>query len=203
MYLASLGEIVLVISLWYFATSLVRNQCLFSTFGSLLIVALLFISFTASIGVLRFAGMESVVNVHDLTSAISKQFAMILYAFSTLLLVASGRYHRLGLSLFLLIFAVNLFAFISGSELPAIVTDVFIFGAFVLFALFSKQYYQVTGALMVLLLVPATKLITYSEDLKMAVFHLFLAAHFYLVQRLLLPFLQPTHSRNLDYQSLV
>lgn len=185
MYLASLGEAILVLSLWLFIYRLIKNSQHGSTYGSLLLVSLLFVSITASIGGFRFAGVDSVVAIHDLMSLLSKQFAMVIYAFCVLLLVVSeGKARNLALRLFLLIFSVNVLVYIGGFSLPALVTDAFIFTAFVLLALLTKQYVQVSLATGMLLLVPATALITYSTDLSMAVFHLFLAVHFYLVGRI-------------------
>ena len=84
-YFASLGEMLLILAL-----IIAAKRCVRSTFPQLMklavVLSLGFVAVTASFGVFRFAGVESVIAIHDTTSWLSSNIAMTVYASVTALL---------------------------------------------------------------------------------------------------------------------
>lgn len=175
-YYASFGELLLIASLLFAA-----HRCFHSNNSSLLkwgiSSAMLFVAVTASFGVFRFAGVESVIPIHDTTSWLSTHFAMPIYAVLTALLFADKRVSNAMLTVLLINTVLNILYI-------TVLTNVVMFIALVLTAYLSKMRMQVVKALIVLLMVPLCAMLPVSVDLQMGVFHLLLACHFYLISAL-------------------
>ncbi|MDA8622142.1 hypothetical protein N9L48_05790 [Psychrosphaera sp.] len=86
-----------------------------------------------------------------------------------------------GAMIFLLTF--NFLTISFSIETNKLITDVSIVVGFVLFSLVAKEKGLVYLSIVTLLLVPASTALHISDDLSMAIFHLLLAAHFLLINR--------------------
>lgn len=172
-YFASAGELLLIACLLLSA-----HRCFHSNDGGIakpiISFAMLFIAVTASFGVFRFAGVESVITIHDNTSWLSTNLAMPIYACLTAQLFIADKY-RLPLFAFL---AVTLLLSLT---LTTALTNVILFISLLVIAYYGPSRAATIKATLALLAVPLTAFIPVSHDLQMGIFHLFLAAHFYFI----------------------
>ena len=203
-YLDTLGELVLIVSLLMFIISINKTSKFDSPFRNYLTVALLFIVVTASFGAARFAGVEQVISIHDLLSLISAKLAMVIYVFSLPIVMLSQVLNRnykdldelsinfsispfkvikLAKSAMVAILAFNVLAIIFDIQAANLLSDVAVILGFLLFSLITKEKALVYGAMVALVLVPASTQLHISSDLSMAVFHLLLALHFWLINK--------------------
>ena len=203
-YLDTLGELVLIVSLLMFIISINKTSKFDSPFRNYLTVALLFIVVTASFGAARFAGVEQVISIHDLLSLISAKLAMVIYVFSLPIVMLSQVLNRnykdldelsinfsispfkvikLAKSAMVAILAFNVLAIIFDIQAANLLSDVAVILGFLLFSLITKEKALVYGAMVALVLVPASTQLHISSDLSMAVFHLSLALHFWLINK--------------------
>lgn len=175
-YYASFAELILVGSLLF-----ASHKCFYSNNSVILrwgiSSAMLFVAITASFGIFRFAGVETVIGIHDTTSWLSTNFAMPLYAVLTALLFADKRVSNALLTVLLINTVMNILHI-------TVLTNIVLFIALALVAYLSTKRLQVIKALVALLLVPLTAFLPVSEDLQMGVFHVLLACHFYLISEL-------------------
>ena len=208
-YLDTLGELVLIVSLLMFIISINKTSKFDSPFRNYLTVALLFIVVTASFGAARFAGVEQVISIHDLLSLISAKLAMVIYVFSLPIVMLSQVLNRnykdldelsinfsispfkvikLAKSAMVAILAFNVLAIIFDIQAANLLSDVAVILGFLLFSLITKEKALVYGAMVALVLVPASTQLHISSDLSMAVFHLLLALHFWLINKVFVNF---------------
>lgn len=175
-YYASFGELLLIGSLLF-----ASHRC-FHSIHTLplrwgISSAMLFVATTATFGVFRFAGVGSVVAIHDITSWLSTHFAMPLYAVLTALIFADKRISNALLTVLLINTILNVLDI-------TVLTNVVLFIALALTAYLSKKRMQVVKAMVAILLVPLTAMLPVSQDLQMGLFHVLLACHFYLISEL-------------------
>lgn len=203
-YLDTFGELVLIVSLLMFIISINKTSQFDSPFRNYLTVALLFIVVTASFGAARFAGVEQVISIHDLLSLISAKLAMVIYVFSLPIVMLSQVLNRnykdldelsinfsispfkvikLAKSAMVAILAFNVLAIIFDIQAANLLSDVAVILGFLLFSLITKEKALVYGAMVALVLVPASTQLHISSDLSMAMFHLLLALHFWLINK--------------------
>ncbi len=200
-YLDSIGELILIFVLLLFLVGINKTNQFPTRFRNYLTAALLFIIVTASFGAVRFAGFTQVSALHDLLSYLSTHFAMIIYVFSLPFVLLSaqkesvGRRERRG-SLdnnkvlrfarytLLLTLLINAAIFYFNLQFLTLFTDIMLVIGFVLFMLVTRAKRLLSGAVLFLILVPATQLIGVNEDLTMAIFHILLATHFALIHRI-------------------
>ena len=173
-YYASLGELLLIACLLFTA-----HRCFHSpnqlSLRLGICLALLFVAVTASFGVVRFAGNDSVIGIHDVTSWLSTNIAMPMYATLTAMLFVLNKKITIAL---VALFTTSVFLSLFGVTL---LTNAVLFVALVAIAYFSDYRGQTVKALIAILLVPLTALLPVSYDLQMGIFHLLLACHFYLI----------------------
>lgn len=175
-YYASFAELILIGALLF-----ASHRCFHSS-GAMILrwgisMAMLFVAITASFGVFRFAGVDSVVDIHNTTSWLSTNFAMPVYAVLTALLFTDKRVSNALLTVLLINTVLNVLHI-------TVLTNVVLFIALALTAYLSDRRLQVIKALVAILLVPLTAMLPVSEDLQMGVFHVLLACHFYLISEL-------------------
>ncbi|GAB3004837.1 hypothetical protein [Psychrosphaera aestuarii] len=208
-YLDTLGELVLIASLLMFIISINKTSKFDSPFRNYLTIALLFIVVTASFGAARFAGVEQLISIHDLLSLISAKLAMVVYVFSLPVVMLSQVLNRnykdleelsinfsispfkvikLAKSAMVAILAFNVLAIIFDIQAANLLSDVAVILGFLLFSLITKEKALVYGAIVALVLVPASTQLHISSDLSMAVFHLLLALHFWLINKVFVNF---------------
>lgn len=173
-YYASFGELLLIASLLLAGHKSFHSDYPVLARGAIS-SAMLFIAVTASFGVFRFAGVESVVAIHDTTSWLATHFAMPIYALFTASLFVANKRLQQGL---IALFALN--ALLVMTEIT-LLTNVVLFIALAATAYFSGHRRRVIKAVVALLLVPVTVMLPFSQDLQMGLFHVLLACHFYLI----------------------
>lgn len=177
-YYATFGEILLIIGLLDFSSSVLKLESKYPQIKYLVFLSILFIAITASFGAFRFAGFEQVIGIHDTSSWVSKHFAMLFYASgSAILFLDANKQNKLVMTVIILVGA-SLGASLSGNTL---IIDIVLFVCLIMLSFNTEQKQKVWGALAVLLLVPLTSLLPVSEDLKMGVFHVLLGCHFMLM----------------------
>ena len=173
-YYASFGELILIASLLlasYKSFHAIDNIIQKVSISS----AMLFVAITASFGFFRFAGVESVITIHDHTSWLATNLAMPLYAIVTATLFTAEQKHRNAL---IGLFAINTLLCLL---ITTAATNVVLFIALAFIAFFSPYRSQSIKAMVVLILVPLTVMLPVSADLQMGLFHVLLACHFYLI----------------------
>lgn len=177
MYLASIGELILIFALIYLIVLLHKQHSDNKLYTILAQLACFFVVVTASIGAFRFAGFEQVIYIHDVTSYWSKHAAMMVYATCVALMLKSN----ISNSVYFTLGVIGLSPILGT---PAFLTDVALFLTLASLALQKTIRTKVLQALFALLLVPATAVMSNMADLQMGLFHLFLAGHFYFIAQI-------------------
>ena len=171
MYLSSLAELILVISLILLAKQAYALNTNKQTAKYILISASGLVAITALLGSIKYAGVESVASVHTLLSFYSKHLAMPLLLSCILYLTCCHEKLTIGTTLLLAFGLLPLFG------LPGALTDVSI--VLIMFTLlaFHKSKKRIAASIAFLLGVPLSVWFSDNIDINMALFHLFLAAH--------------------------
>ncbi len=173
-YYASFGELLLIASLLLASHKSFHSVHRFVS-KTVIAGAMLFVAITACFGVLRFAGVGSVIAIHDNMSWLATNLAMPLYALLTASLFCPNKKLSNGLiGLFVLNTLFSLFV-------TTALTNVVLFIALAFIAYFSVYRRPTIRAMVALILVPLTALLPVSYDLQMGLFHVLLACHFYLI----------------------
>lgn len=173
-YYASFGELLLITSLLLASHKSFHSNHEFTS-KAVIAGSMLFVAITACFGAVRFAGIDSVITIHDNMSWLATNLAMPLYALSSANLFAPNKKLSNGL---IGLFVVNtLFSVF----ITTAFTNVVLFIALAFIAYFSVYRRQTVKAMVALILVPLTALLPISYDLQMGLFHVLLACHFYLI----------------------
>ena len=169
MYLAFTGELTLIAALvfliWQLNTALTSRAV-----RAVLQLTLLFIALTASLGALRYLGVDKVIPLHDSLSYLSRFIAMPLYA--CILVFCWGRLPHFVASVLLLA---------GGSPLVGvapIATDVVIVAALLRLIQCAADKGLLLVSLSSLLLVPVSTAAISAADPALGLFHLLLGIHF-------------------------
>lgn len=200
MPLASVGELLLISALLWTVSRLLPWWRLHETatrvweelhgwqaptitqrhFVLLLIVALLTVAITASLGAIRFALSDAAGNLnanwqglvvwHDAMSLLSRQGAMPAYVLSALWL-----WGRVPKTLVLTLAAISQLPLLGA---PALLTDGVLLIGLLRLAQFAQPRPLFIGAVLCLLTVPLCRLFIADQHIAMGVFHLLLALHF-------------------------
>lgn len=169
MYLAFAGELTLIAALVFLIWQL-NSANAARAVRVVLQLTLLFIALTASLGALRYLGVDKVIPLHDALSYVSRFIAMPLYA--SALVFCWGRLPHLAAGVLLLAGLSPLLG------APAIATDAVIVAALLRLIQCATDKGLLLVSLSSLLLVPVSTAAIAAADPAMGLFHLLLGVHF-------------------------